>query len=72
MYAYFKLIKHTPEEWEIDLINQLDNVFLEVHNKQQESQQKKKGHRIRCFPDPAFLAGVLFYLCLLNQWLYIK
>ena len=42
MYAYFKLIKHDPEEWEIDLINQLDNVFLEVHNKQQESQQKKK------------------------------
>ena len=42
MYAYFKLIKHTPEEWEIDLLNQLDNVFLEVHNKQQESQQKKK------------------------------
>ena len=72
MYAYFKLIKHTPEEWEIDLINQLDNVFLEVHNKQQESQQKKKWHRIRCFPDPAFLAGVLFYLYLLNKWLYIK
>lgn len=42
MYAYFKLIRYTPEEWEIDLINQLDSVFLEVYNKQQESQQKSQ------------------------------
>lgn len=42
MCSYFSLIGYRPEEWEIDLINSLDQVFLEVQQKQQEEQQKKK------------------------------
>ena len=42
MLAYFTLIDYMPEQWEIDLISKLDSVFLEVHHKQQEKEQKKK------------------------------
>ena len=41
MHAYFSLIGYCPQEWELDLINKLDTVFLEVNHKQQEAQQKK-------------------------------
>lgn len=43
MHSYFSLIGYSPYEWEIDLINSLDNVFLEVQRKEAEAQQKKKS-----------------------------
>ena len=42
MCSYFSLINYNPEEWEIDLINSLDQVFLEFQQKQQEADKNKK------------------------------
>ena len=42
MLAYFNLIQYQPYEWEIDLINNLDSIFLQVHHEQQEKDQNKK------------------------------
>lgn len=42
MQSYFNLIQYQPYEWEIDLINNLDSIFLQVHHEQQEKEQNKK------------------------------
>lgn len=42
MSSYFTLMKHSPEQWEIDLINALDAVFLEIQHKKQEAEKNKK------------------------------
>lgn len=42
MHAYFALTKYSPEQWELDLINALDGVFLEIQHKKQEAEKNKK------------------------------
>lgn len=45
MRAYFNLIQYQPYEWEIELINRLDNVFLNHVQDEREKEEKKKNRK---------------------------
>lgn len=41
IYSYFKLVQVQPEEYELELINQLDRIALDAYRVQAEQEQKK-------------------------------
>lgn len=43
IYSYFKLIKVQPEEYELELITQLDRIALDAYRVQAEQENKKNA-----------------------------